>query len=169
MLYTIPDNRTSGKARPETTYKSMLPAHYAQAASWLTFNEWKRLTERARRRATAPVILPAENFTDALDAADLSGPVKFTLTVMHDLANREGHLQVSKAHLANLLGTTTRTIQRHWAIAEAHGFLVKHDYPMDQKRPSDMWLRPGTAPKRDTYWDQFPETPMQDAETPPPW
>lgn len=145
---------------------SMLPAHYAQASSWLTYHEWKRLTERARLRAAGAVNTPGPDFTEALNASNLPAKVKFTLTVMHDHSDRDGHLSISKSALANMLGVNDHTIRRHWRAAEAARFLTKYDYPMDQKRPSDLWLWAGNAPARDTSWDKYDTGPMQDSPTP---
>lgn len=145
---------------------TIVPPHYAQAASWLTYHEWNRLRERARNRAQAQLTTTTPKFSDALSASDIPGPVKFTLTVMHDLADSDSHISISKAALSNILGINERTITRHWRTAEANGFLTKYDYPMDQKRPSDMWLWAGNAPRRDTSWNRYDAGPMQDATEP---
>ncbi|MDF9279426.1 hypothetical protein P4U43_16675, partial [Arthrobacter sp. EH-1B-1] len=132
-------------------------------------HEWKRLTSRARMRAAEAVQIPAPDFTEALSASNLPGPVRFTLTVMHDLSGRDRHISISKATLANMLGVNERTIARHWRQAEASGFLTKHDYPMEQKRTSDLWLWAGNAPMRDTRWDKYDTGPMQDSTGPAPF
>lgn len=137
---------------------------------WLTFPERKRHNARAalRRRQilTAPT---ACDFIPALTASKLKKPVKRTLAVMHDHAAQDGRVTLSKAHLANLLGTSERTIQRHWATAVEAGFLTKHDYPAETKRVSDTWLWPGNAPRDPFNWDQYPDEPMQCSTGPVPF
>lgn len=148
--------------------QSIITAHYAPCAHWLTYPEWKRLSDRAatRRRHTEPQPSTAE-FIPALIASSLKKPIKATLAVMHDHANRHAHVSISQARLANLLGISERTVRRHWGAAEEAGFLTRYDYPQDLKRTSDMWLWPGNAPRILQAWPE-PE-PMQDSTGPIPF
>lgn len=143
--------------------------NYAASAHWLTYPEWKRLTDRAatRRRHAQKPPAPAE-FIPALIASTLKKPIKATLSVMHDHAARDGHVSLSQARLANLLGISERTVRRHWKAAAEARFLTRYDYPQDLKRTSDMWLWPGTAPHLESYpWPEEAEMQTSDAGTVP--
>lgn len=149
---------------------SIVGASYTQVASWLTYPEWKYLRDRAATRQRNTPTAPApRDFIPALTESKLKKPVKRALAVMHDHATRDGHVSLSKTHLANLLGTSERTVQRHWAAAVEAGYLTKHDYPADSKRVSDMWLWPGTAPRDPYDWDQYLDEPMQTSTGPAPF
>lgn len=149
--------------------KTAIPAWYAQASSWLTYYEWQHLTTRAAARARHAEKDPAPDFLETLRSSSLKGPVKFTLTVMYDQADRDRRVSLSKAALGNMMGTSESTIKRHWRAAEAAGFLTKYDYPEAVKRPSDMWLWAGDAPSRDPRWDQYPHELMESASGPAPF
>lgn len=164
VLHAVPTGKCDAPTRSK---QPTISNNYRQCASWLTYGEWKRLHKRAAdRRRHAPKSPKPADVIAAILAAPLKRPVIHTLAVMHDHADKDGHLSVSRSYLANLLGISDRTIRRHWAIAEEAGYLTRYDYPEDVKRPSEFWLWAGDAPARIA----FPEPePFQPATGPAPF
>lgn len=158
-IHTAP--RTDKPATPrDVGQSSSISTVYAHCAGWLTYREWKRLHDRAAaRRRHAPKATQVRDILPAILASPLKKPVKATLAVMHDYADHRGHLTITRAHLANLLGISDRTVRRHWALAEEAGFLTRYDHPEDLKRPSEFWLWPGNAPRLDTFPEPEPFEP----------
>lgn len=145
-------------------------ASHKKREDWLTFPERQRYkARRAARHRTIQENTTGRSFIPALIDSKLKKPVKATLAVMHEYADADGHVSLSKTHLANLLGTSERTVQRHWAAAMEAGYLTKHDYPADTKRVSDMWLWAGDAPKDLFDWEQYPDEPMRPSTGPAPF
>lgn len=85
-----------------------------------------------------------------------------TLLFMLDWADTDGWTCISKIRIADALGISERTVQRHWATARQHGYLRSLDYPAEERRTSDHWLMwPGLrnssgCPGLDALADLYP-------------
>ena len=67
-------------------------------------------------------------------------PAMATLMFMLEWVNEDGWTCISKVRIARSLGTSERTVQRHWERARKAGYLRSFDYPAETRRTSDHWL-----------------------------